>query len=668
MKNQVKMSRTITITIAKRIGVMILLGLIVLCLSSIVSATTCYQETANASHSSDGKCILNYTGSYAQYYSTEMIDGNWNTGHNLGALGTTYYVNYSYPNGYNRTYTITLRLKTNSTDEFNILLNSNCTNNNRNQLSLVFNTTSGAIELDSALRNFTISCFNSTGLFNIHRMETRKTLVNLYEEGIYWTLPDFLENNQSYTTIVNENTNNSFGINIVFDASFTITAKLIYNNSINDGTLISQDGINAVFNSYAVSPSVITTTNVPFYWVFNLTNSSGSYEFNSSFLNQSVTDTLQLGAGTLCASGLNKTLVYTFVDEDSQSSLYSNITYNFKYGVHSSDEIVLNGSLTNTLNLTICLNISQPNYTLWYGEIQYKTSGYEPRRYYMFNNTRISNDTINTKLYSLPTTSSTSFLFQFKDTNLEPYSNYYSTLLRWYPLDNTYKVVDMGKTDDKGETVMMVKVEDVDYRIGLYTNNGVLVKLANAIRMVCSTAPCTYTTFVTPENLDYTSALRVQSSLTFSNATKTFTFVWNDPTQKSQTMNLTVLRITGTGDSVICSKTAFGTTGVLYCDVSAYTGTFKASAYRTASPSTFISQLIIEVSTKLNQIGNGTVALIAGVIILILGLLIGSISPIFVVFFGVVALIPALALGSVNLLFIIGIAVIGGVIIHFMRK
>jgi len=165
----------------------------------------------------------------------------------------------------------------------------------------------------------------------------------------------------------------------------------------------------------------------------------------------------------------------------------------------------LYGSLTNSSDFSICINNSNTYYSVGYGEIQYSKTNSLNRRFFIFQNTRLTNSTVNNTLYDLETTLGTAFTFTIKDTNLNPYSNNFVGLMRWYPEIDEYKTVEMGKTDDKGETVLRLKTEDVSYRIAIYTNEGILIKMVNPLTFTCATSPCTYTIFISPSDVDYTS-------------------------------------------------------------------------------------------------------------------------------------------------------------------
>ena len=299
------------------------------------------------------------------------------------------------------------------------------------------------------------------------------------------------------------------------------------------------------------------------------------------------------------------------------------------------------------------------------GEIQYSKSGFTDRRFYTFSVNRISNVTINNTLYSLINGDATSFLFNFEDSALNPYVGKYASLLRWYPDLDEYKVVEMAETDDKGETIMRVKVEDVDYRVGLYHQNGTLIKLLNAVRFACLTSPCTYSIPIGDTDTDFTSVFGVEGGITYNETSKIFTLVWNDPTQNTDQMRLLVTRERGDGAYIICDTSATGFTGILTCDSTGYTGSLKALGYRTASPEVPLFQLFINTITSPFK---GDVGLFMSLIIFMIMVLIGVFSPVASVVLGLVALYPAYLLGSITLPVMIGIAVLGGIVIHFAKR
>ena len=243
-------------------------------------------------------------------------------------------------------------------------------------------------------------------------------------------------------------------------------------------------------------------------------------------------------------------------------------------------------------------------------------------------------------------------------------------MLRWYPDLDTYKVVDMGKTDLAGQTIVNVKTNDVDYRLGLYSPQGVLVKLLDPVRMICQTTPCVYNLIVDLEETDLTTFLNIESDLSFNYTTGVFTYIFNDPSQDTTLMNLTIWQDFGDKDSIIiCSTYSNDFTGVLVCDVSAYSGQLRAEVWREASPRVLIAQLLTSIRDTLIDIEGGkTMSLFIGFILLITFALMGVVSPVLVVILGVVSLIPLIFLGVLDKATFLIIGAIAGIILHFMRR
>jgi hypothetical protein len=224
----------------------------------------------------------------------------------------------------------------------------------------------------------------------------------------------------------------------------------------------------------------------------------------------------------------------------------------------------------------------------------------------------------------------------------------------------------MVKTDDKGQTVKKVKIEDVDYRLGVYHLNGSLIYLANPIRMVCLVSPCSYTlTVKESETIQSEESYGVETDLTFGG--DTFTLVYNDPSQNTERMELRVYQIGSTsGDTLICNSSGTSFTGILNCNVSAYSGLLKAGAFRTASPERSIAMLIVDTATTLFQ---GKFGLFIQFMITLTLIFLGIISPITSIILGILSLVfGAFLFKTITYPILIGIAILGGIVIHLMRR
>jgi LytS/YehU family sensor histidine kinase len=131
-------------------------------------------------------------------------------------------------------------------------------------------------------------------------------------------------------------------------------------------------------------------------------------------------------------------------------------------------------------------------------------------------------------------------------------------------------------------------------------------------------------------------------------------------------MRLEVTKLTGTNEITLCEKEGNGYTGTLSCNVSIYTGTFKAVAYRTASPEV---PIVVKTISTSNTIFKSQFGLVISGILWLAIVLTGIVGgPIVTIILGVVGLIPALFLGSINFAVFTGFAVIGGIVLHFIKR
>ncbi|OQY40977.1 MAG: hypothetical protein B6229_00295 [Spirochaetaceae bacterium 4572_7] len=453
-----------------------------------------------------------------------------------------------------------------------------------------------------------------------------------------------------------------------YDFSLNLTASVLdsYNGTFfYNGTeqTTSESNLSNVI-TLTSSTTLTGMGNVSFYYQYGLNgvlyNSSTYYHIVNEIQNLSIVE------GQTCPAGLSPALRYDFKNEQNDSTLNATIDYIFRYGITNNTLKSTYGNLIHT-DLTICINSTvYNNYSIGYGEIQYNVDGYSDRRYYAFDGDRLSNVTINNTLYSLLSGDSTSFLFTIQQADLSVYDDVYLTLNRWYPDEDQYKVAEMSATDEEGQTVMKVEIEDVDYRVGVYNKDGTLIHLAEAIRLVCIATPCTYSLTV-PEDAgtSFENWKDLQVSLLFNESTGVFTFTYNDPSQDTSRVNLSVFKDTGQSSLTICTDTNEGYTGVLVCNVSSWSGTLRAVGYRTASPETSIISKMVEVGRdKLGQ----TSALFITLIVMIFLVSVGVVSPVLTVILSVLAFIPAMALGIMPLPILLIMAAMGFIVIHFMKR
>jgi hypothetical protein len=520
--------------------------------------------------------------------------------------------------------------------------------------------------------NFTLIPYSGYAGRDSAKIFANDSAGNLDSVTFNWNFKVF-ENLINYSASAIATSNQTFITNLTYNSSNWISASAVLNyNGTNYISSKTETTNNLIFTNSLIIPNILTQTNYNFFWNISLTNSSGTFNIITTTNYQSVSPLQSINiTSSSCPAGFSPAFNFTSLIESNLSEInFTTVDYNLQYGsTGNSSALTAYGSLSNIKTFNICIN-SSSEYTVGYGEIQYQVSGYSNRRFYIFQNTRLSNTTISNNLYSLETGSSTAFQITATNTGLNPYVDYYISLLRWYPNLNTYKIVEMGKTDDQGQTVLNVKTNDVDYRLGLYSSDGTLIKLLDPIRMVCQTTPCVYSLIVDLSGVDLTTFLNIQSSLTFDKTTKVFSYIFNDPSQDTTSMNLTVYQDYANAESqIVCSQSSSSFTGVLVCDVSAYTGQLRAEVYRQASPPILIAQLLADLrSTFIDLEGGKTISLFIGLILVVTMALMGVVSPPLVVILSVIAIIPLMFLGAISISVFIIIGTIGGIILHMMRR
>jgi hypothetical protein len=516
--------------------------------------------------------------------------------------------------------------------------------------------------------------------------KTQDFILEIYNNGLgafYGTTPSASLGTPVYNSTTYETSSETFSINVSYNVSvwdvvdcglesncIYAVPTFWYNNTEYDRYDITiDDDLNgsANFSITLEIPEVDGTTSINFNWSVNFRNLTDELDLNSSNYNQLVYEFQDIEVATSCSAGLSPSVRYDLLDEVNLTAIYGEVAYNFQYGFNNNSEFATYGNLSNVTTFYLCINSSQPTYNLSYGEIQYTSDGFVDRRNYLFENTRATNTTLNVSLYNLLSTLQSSFQLQVESTSLDPYDERYTSLLRWYPELDEYRVVEMGLTDETGSTIIHVEAEDVDYRIGVYEQDGTLIKLAEPIRMVCLVSPCTYTLTISPTDTDYTSFLDIEYTFEYNTTTGIWTFTYNDPSQYTELMNLTIWRQTPTAEYIICSDTSTAYTDILSCNTSLYTsGTLKAEVDRSSSPAITLVQKLVTLGSSAfrNTWGLFLTAIIAIPLILFFSM----VSPLAVLVAGVVSLIPALYFGIVNIGIIGGLAVLAGIVAHFFKK
>lgn len=432
-----------------------------LSLSNLNYTALCYQETANASDSSDMNCALNYTGlyeggTYNWINYNNLFDGDFSsfgTQNATFSLTANLYVNYSKPaNASNQTGILSYRYGAYTIDASNVNIFPECLSSNLVQ----FKTTTTCSSTSCVYQPITTYCYNYTSLDWIWLTYGTGYYGNrFYEEGIFWGIhtPILSENNQTFNISTYESKTENFLINLSYDyTDYSIKANFTYNGTIYPGTLSTTSNPSEVIFSKSLLIPANMVGNNSLYWTIYLTNTTGStFAYNSTFYNQTVNSTI-FG---LCNSTNNITYVnFTFLDETTGLSINASadlVTWNYGLSSDLSNTFLFTNTSTNP-SYSFCFQPSDITLNNQIQYFQYSNTGYPQRQYY-YSGT-LTNTTTNKVLYLLGSSSGIYSTIQVLTTAYTPLPGVTVQIQRQF--GGVWTLIGQGVTDAAGTATFWV--------------------------------------------------------------------------------------------------------------------------------------------------------------------------------------------------------------------
>lgn len=580
----------------------ILLNLIIsVLLIGIVSAinlgdkSICYQETANVSTSCGGLNTGYYNVSIVPYYSYYknnfyyLYDADWTTTiWDTSVIDKEVNFTFVYKKpltAINATWKVGRELNnySSSSDLFyndSFSLSDNCYNNGKDSLSfkVVLNELYLGGFPPNQVYNVTLRYY-CNGLTSDELVYTNNTynLKGYYmitEEGIYWNMTTLIENNQTFSSSVQGITTNPFTLNVTYDPTYytSISATLNYNNTIYSSSQ-SPDGTNTIFSTSATSPFVTGNTNVPFYWIISLTDSTGTYQYNSSNYTQQVTPF----AIDDCTSYHNLIFNFTNWDEDARTILLyptNNNTLSTNVNIYSSARDLQLSSYavtkSNVNSLSICSNNAvsgtySVDATVQYSSTDHVTEYYN-LQYYILNSSTV-NKAIS--LYDLLTTNSQEFKISVKDANYLALQNAVIEINRKYTGSSSELLVEAPLTDSLGTTIGHFVVNDVTYDIYIKKNGQILASFLN-IKVYCNPA---IADCVLPLNIqsastspiDFKTQLGINYKTRYNSTLLRYYLDFTSADGTSKSVELKGILVDNYGNTTVCDQTIIGLSGTPTC-------------------------------------------------------------------------------------------------------
>ena len=254
-----------------------------------------------------------------------------------------------------------------------------------------------------------------------------------------------INNSETFNLTSAETVQESFLINTTYNNTVfsSIIGNLIYNGTSYSGTK-SGSGSEAIFSRSITIPTGVN--NNPFYWVFNLSNSTGSAIINSQTNYQNVS----LTQFAICNSTLTQRYInYTFADEGNSTKLSASIpSSSFVYWLGDGSVNKTLSFINNTANAEYNFCFTPADRTVNIDKlIQYQASGY-PQRVYDPSTLSFTNATTNTTLYLLSSSDGIYVTFQVVNTAEQPLSNVFVNATR--TISGSESLISSGFTGSDG--------------------------------------------------------------------------------------------------------------------------------------------------------------------------------------------------------------------------
>jgi hypothetical protein len=340
-------------------------------------------------------------------------------------------------------------------------------------------------------------------------------------------------------------------------------------------------------------------------------------------------------------------------------------------------------TLLNTINVTVDIiqsnqttNLSTANGTLYATglasgdlEIRYSGGSANGRTYFVTLTNRTYQEI---RLYLLENAASTWITFDLVDQNGQDLEEAIIKAQRFYPAENLYRTVAMTKSNFNGESTLdlveKTTTPNVFYKF-IVEVDGVVKETTNATEILSTTLYFTidvledvFTSWDGMENVQYT--------LTYDNATTSFSFTWSDTTGLTEYGCLKVTRHTPLEHTIVCNNCTTSTGATIVCNVTDTGDLYKAVGLIETTTNGSLYTVATEswnFDMKWATFGSFGVFLALLFVMVMAG--VGLWNPVVAVVLTLVGLIFSVIIGLVNLTYVslVTLVIIGIITIFKMR-
>lgn len=380
--------------------------------------------------------------------------------------------------------------------------------------------------------------------------------------------------NETYNNQTIEGSLEEFTIFLTSNPGFFIQASTLdYNGTDYLGTLTDLGSQLFKAEVTITIPNVEADVNKTFAWKFTL-NDSSIVQADSH-----VQEVLEIAIDN-CSSFTNEILNFTLVDEETQVQL-GNVTIETANNIYSSSRIenLANFSEISNVNPTrICLNhaLTQlSNFSLDV-VVRYETPLSAIEYYNILNFSLVNaSNRQDITLYDLNISDSTEFQLTFTGADFLPVENALVFVDRQYISENTFKTVELPKTDYNGQTVLHLVRNDVIYNIRILKDGVILGNFDNLVAFCddFTIGDCNIelNAFDSVQGIfNYNEQLGITySNPEYNETTRQITFQFATTDGSTQTVLMNVTRNDIFGNRTLCSSSLTSSGGTLVCNIDA---------------------------------------------------------------------------------------------------
>jgi hypothetical protein len=357
---------------------------------------------------------------------------------------------------------------------------------------------------------------------------------------------------------------------------------------------------------------------------------------------------------------------FTLFQEDNPTTLQNgtiSYTASFNFGTNASQNYSYVNTNTNVAKLCINANASFSINMYLQSSVG---SGYT-HRYYLFN--QFVNST--QRSFSLYNFNYTAGLSLLQLTVRDYYTNNYDPgilvkLQRYYPGTGTWVTVQEFLTDGFGLATFNILELSTDYKLIFLDQNNNVLATTTSMAFSCNAytalgqGVCQLT-----YQLNNQSTIPAQTTLTinpvYNTSTNSINLTWSDPLGGTSTVITTVSSQTYTGTQTLCTSTQIGSSGLVNCPTSGYTGAVLVQV--TVNGNMGYSQYITLNATSLGALLNPYEgAFWSGMIILVcagFGMAVSPAAGLIAIMVGLIAIFSLGLFSAVTVTFLIVAGVLG---------